>query len=191
VDPVLLAFDTLACWRGGRLIFENISNSVAPGAALLVRGANGSGKSSLLRLLANLNVPAAGSITRLADHNYLGHDNALKLAFTVAQELTFWCKLKGDSSQMDAAIDAMALQDLRDTPCRLLSSGQRRRAALARMMCSGAPLWLLDEPTVGLDQQSEALLIRALTKHLDNGGGIVAATHNDLLLPNSDTLVLA
>jgi heme exporter protein A len=191
VDTPLLAFDTLACQRGGRLIFENLSSSVAPGAALLVRGANGSGKSSLLRLLANLNVPAAGHITRRAEHNYLGHDSALKLVFTVAQELTFWCKLKGDISQLEAALDAMALQDLRDTPCRLLSSGQRRRTALARMICSGVPLWLLDEPTVGLDQPSVGLLLRALTKHLDTGGGIIAATHEDLPLPRSHTLVLA
>jgi heme exporter protein A len=191
VDQPLLRFDTLACQRGGRLIFEHLSAHVAPGTALLVRGANGSGKSSLLRLLANLNVPAAGSITRHADHNYLGHDSALKLAFTVAQELSFWCKLKGDISQMDAAIEAMALRDLQHTPCRLLSSGQRRRTALARMICSGVPLWLLDEPTVGLDEPSIALLVQALTSHLENGGGIVVATHQDLPLPNAQTLVLA
>lgn len=187
----LLKFDSLACRRSGHLVFENLSAEVCAGEALIVTGRNGSGKSSLLRLLANLNVPAAGSIMRHAEHNYLGHDTALKTAFTVAQELSFWCKLKGDITQMAYAIEAMALTALRDTPCRLLSSGQRRRTALARMLCCGVPLWLLDEPTVGLDAESQNLLQIALMQHLAGGGAVIVATHVDLDLPHQKTLVLA
>jgi heme exporter protein A len=190
VDDFLLSFDTLACRRGGRLVFEGLSGSVAAGEALILTGPNGSGKSSLLRLLANLNVAAAGHIKRQSDYNYLGHDVALKLEFTVAQELTFWCKLKGELSQLDAAISAMALTDLRNTPCRLLSSGQRRRAALARIVCSGSPLWLLDEPAVGLDAASLHLLQQALRQQMAGGGAIIAATHVDLQLPGQRILEL-
>ncbi len=187
----LLRFDNLACRRSGYLVFENLSAEVCAGEALIVTGRNGSGKSSLLRLLANLNVSAGGNITRTAEHNYLGHETALKLPFTVAQELAFWCKLKGDITQMAYAIEAMALTALRDTPCRLLSSGQRRRAALSRILCCGVPLWLLDEPTVGLDSDSQQLLRAALARHLSGGGAVIAATHVDLDLPNQKILVLA
>jgi heme exporter protein A len=187
----LLKFDSLACRRSGHLVFENLSADVCAGEALIVTGRNGSGKSSLLRLLANLNVPAAGSIMRSAEHNYLGHDTALKTGFTVTEELSFWCKLKGDITQMGYAIEAMALTALCDTPCRLLSSGQRRRTALARILCSGVPVWLLDEPTVGLDTDSLGLLRIALAQHLSGGGAVIAATHVDLDLPNQKTLVLA
>ncbi len=191
MEHALLKFDSLACRRSGHLVFEKLSGEVRAGEALIVMGRNGSGKSSLLRLLANLNVPASGQITRGAEHNYLGHDTALKTGFTVAQELTFWCKLKGDITQMAYAIEAMALTALSDTPCRLLSSGQRRRTALARMLCCGVPLWLLDEPTVGLDADSQNLLRIALMLHLAAGGAIIAATHVDLELPNQKMLVLA
>jgi heme exporter protein A len=191
VGHALLKFDSLACRRSGHLVFENLSADVCAGEALIITGRNGAGKSSLLRLLANLNVPAAGSITRHAEHNYLGHDTALKTSFTVAQELRFWCKLKGDITQMAYAIEAMALTSLSDTPCRLLSSGQRRRTALARMLCCGVPLWLLDEPTVGLDTDSQRLLRAALMQHMAGGGAVIAATHVDLDLPHQKTLVLA
>jgi heme exporter protein A len=191
VDSDLLRFENLACRRGGRLVFEGLCGAVAPGEALLLTGPNGSGKSSALRLLANLNTPAAGSITRTAEHGFLGHDAALKLQHSVEEELLFWCRLKGDLSQMEAALAAMNLTELRRTPCRLLSSGQRRRTALARILCCGVPLWLLDEPTVGLDAASQALLTQALNAHLARGGGIIAATHDPLHLQNTRSLVLS
>jgi heme exporter protein A len=187
----LLRFENLACQRGGHLIFEGLSADVAPGTALMLRGPNGSGKSSLLRLLADLHTPAAGTIIRAADHAFLGHDAALKLSHSVLQELTFWCRLKGDIAQMPAAIDAMGLTALQHLTCRLLSAGQRRRAAIARVLCSGAPLWLLDEPTVGLDSAAQLLLQQALEHHLASGGALVVATHVDLQLSATQQLVLA
>jgi heme exporter protein A len=182
VDSYLLKFKDLTCRRGGRIIFEGVCGQLLRGEVLILTGPNGSGKSSLLRLLAGLNEPAAGSINKQAEHAFMGHDVALKLPFTVRQELAFWCHLKGDFTRIDMAIDAMALTTLRDTPCRLLSSGQRRRVALARILCSGAMLWLLDEPTVGLDAASQSLLTRAVSQHLANGGGAVIATHVDMQL---------
>jgi heme exporter protein A len=186
----LLQFDKLVCTRGGRSIFAPVSGSVAPGEALLVSGANGSGKSSLLRLIAGLNIPSSGMLKHAGDYAFMGHDTALKSAFTVQEELFFWCNLKGAPDKIESALSAMALTDLRSAPCRLLSSGQKRRTALARILCSGAPLWILDEPTVGLDSASRALLEAALAHHRSGGGGLVIASHDELHLPGAKALRL-
>ena len=154
----------LAAFRGERLVFRDLDFTVAAGGALLLTGPNGSGKSTLLRLLAGLLRPAAGTLTwdgadALADLSaharrvaYLGHQDAVKPALTAVENLRFAARLSGGAA--GTALAAVGLQDLADLPTRMLSAGQRRRLALARLALSQSPLWLLDEPTIGLDTAS-------------------------------------
>lgn len=188
-DGNLVAID-LACARGGRLIFEGVGLEVGRGGALLVQGPNGAGKSSLLRLLAGLLRPAAGTLRNPFRTAYLGHDNALKSDRSLAEELRFWARLDGAGDRWRTALDRFDLVPLVDLPTRLLSSGQRRRAALARTLASGAKLWLLDEPSVGLDATSLDRLAAACAEHRSAGGLIVAATHVPLGLDAAVVLAL-
>ena len=177
--PPLIVAD-LACRRGDRLIFEGLSFQVELGGALHLEGPNGSGKSSCLRLLAGLLSPEAGSITGNEARTYLGHDVALKPRMTLHAELTHWARLDGTLDRLPAAMAATNVTALADVPCKYLSSGQRRRAGLARVIASGAPLWLLDEPTAGLDSASASLLADAMAAHRAQGGMVVAAVHSDI-----------
>ena len=177
--PAPLVVKDLACLRGDRLLFEDLSFTVVPGGALHLEGPNGSGKSSLLRLLAGLLRPFAGQISAPA-LSYLGHDVALKPRMTLIRELHHWARLDGGEARLAGAMAAMNVAGLADVPCRHLSSGQRRRAGLARAMASGAPLWLLDEPTAGLDTASAQLLADAMAGHRAAGGMVVAAVHGDI-----------
>jgi heme exporter protein A len=174
-----LKVENLACLRGDRLLFEALAFEVAPGGALHLEGANGSGKSSLMRLLAGLLTPFAGQISA-PERSYLGHDVALKPRMSLLDELTHWARLDDGTARLPAAMAAMNVAGLAEVPCRHLSSGQRRRAGLARVLASGAPLWLLDEPTAGLDTASSALLADAMAAHRASGGMVVAAVHGDI-----------
>lgn len=174
-----LKVDNLACLRGDRLLFEGLSFIVSPGDALHLEGPNGSGKSSLLRLLAGLLAPLAGTIEG-PERSYLGHDVALKPRMSLIDELQHWARLDDGEARLPAAMMAMNVADLAEVPCRHLSSGQRRRAGLARVIASGANLWLLDEPTAGLDTASSVLLENAMAKHRAAGGMVVAAVHGDI-----------
>jgi heme exporter protein A len=197
--PVAFQGSGLACRRSQRLVFAGLDFRLPPGGALLLTGPNGSGKSSLLRLMAGLIRPFAGRLgwgdrpvsddptQHRASVSYLGHLDALKPVLTVAENLRFW----GGGAAREAAISMMALDRLTETPARFLSSGQRRRTALARVIASGAPLWLLDEPTVGLDSASVAGLESALARHLASGGMVAAATHAPIALPGAAALDLA
>lgn len=176
--------------RGDRLLFDELSFAVHQGGALCVLGPNGAGKSSLLRLLAGLLTPAAGSIERPERIAYLGHENALKLDSRLEPELLFWARLDGSEDGMADAIARFELEPLLDLPVRLLSNGQRRRAALSRVAASGAALWLLDEPEVGLDARSVAALAAAVAAHRAGGGLVVVATHAALDLRGAEKLVL-
>jgi heme exporter protein A len=180
----------LACVRGGRLIFDDLDLRLAAGGALLVRGPNGAGKSSLLRVLAGLLRPAAGRLSNPFRTAYLGHDNALKPDRSLAQELRFWSRLDGAGDRWRDALARFDLAPLADLPTRVLSSGQKRRAALARTWASGAELWLLDEPSVGLDAASLDRLAAACAEHRAAGGLIVAATHVPMGIEDGDVLVL-
>ena len=181
----------LACRRGGRLLFEGLNFRVAPGGAVQLEGANGTGKSSLLRLLAGLLAPAAGTISGGGTRGWLGHDVALKGRMRLIDELTHWARLDGGIARLPAAMAAVNVAALADVPCRHLSSGQRRRAGLARVIASGAPLWLLDEPTAGLDVASAALLARAMADHRAAGGMVVAAVHGDIGLVDAQRVRLS
>ncbi|RMF10572.1 MAG: heme ABC exporter ATP-binding protein CcmA [Alphaproteobacteria bacterium] len=183
---------SLACRRAGRLVFEGLDFSLAPGQLLVLTGANGSGKSSLLRLAAGLLSPAGGALLRagvdlakdrdshLADLHFVGHKNALKPTLSAAANLEFWARFLGDAGNVEQGLDAMGLGGLADLPAGELSAGQQRRLGLARLFLRPATLWLLDEPTVGLDQASRTRLADAMRRHLECGGMILAATHEDL-----------
>jgi heme exporter protein A len=181
----LLRAHDLACVRGGRLLFTGIGMTVAAGEAVVVTGANGSGKSSLLRCLAGLLRPAAGSVERCDRFAYLGHDNALKPGRTLGDELAWWAALDGGEPAF-----ALGLAGLQAVPVRMLSAGQKRRAALARVFASRARLWLLDEPASGLDAASAAALSAALADHCAAGGGIVMASHGEPRLAGARELAL-
>lgn len=184
-----LVAEDLACVRGGRPVFAGVSFTLAPGAALQVEGRNGAGKSSLLRLLAGLLAPAGGRLGNPYRIAWLGADATLKPG-TLAAELGYWARLDGRADAVPAALAAFDLTGLAALPVEVLSSGQRRRAALARVHASGAPLWLLDEPAVGLDTASVALLAAACAAHRAGGGLVVAATHGDIGLDAPQRLAL-
>jgi heme exporter protein A len=160
--------------RGGRVLFASMDVKLSPGEAMVVVGPNGAGKSSFLRIAAGLLRPAEGSVERaraaLADESL-----ALEPRRTLTQALDFWAKLDGGDPA--PAMEAMGLTRLAEVPVRMLSTGQRKRAALARVMASGAPLWLLDEPSNGLDADALERLAAAMAAHRAGGGAILAATH--------------
>lgn len=170
---VLLGFEDVTLRRGGRLLFEHLSFALAPGEMLHVAGPNGSGKSSLLRLAAGLLRAEAGRVERsplaLADdHVALDRELPLKRA------LGFW------GGDVGSAMDSLGLAHLTDVPVRLLSSGQLKRAALARVAASNAPLWLLDEPLNALDSEGIERLGIAIARHTGSGGAALAASHQPL-----------
>jgi len=190
----VLQAEGLAAFRGERLVFRDLDFTVPAGGALVLVGANGSGKSTLLRLLAGLVRPIAGrllwsaedALADLPSHaarvTYLGHLDAVKPGLTVEENLRFAARMSGGS--VDAALQALGLGDLADVPARFLSAGQKRRLALARLALSVTPLWLLDEPTVGLDAASLERVGTVLRAHRARGGIVVAATHVPLPLDN-------
>lgn len=166
----LLRFDNVTCRRGGRLLFEGLSLEMGPGEALQVTGPNGSGKSSLIRLAAELLRPERGKIETARfsladDHLALDREVALGAA------LQFW------GGDVATGMTALGLADLGEVPVRLLSAGQAKRAALARVAASGAPLWLLDEPANALDAQSVERLASLIENHRVSGGAVLAASH--------------
>ena len=169
----LLRFENVACRRGGRMLFEDLSFELRPGDALHLSGPNGSGKSSLIRLAAGLLRSERGRIDggplSLADEAL-----ALDRELPLARALRFW------GGEVDRAMQAMGLAHLADVPVRLLSTGQAKRASLARVAASGAPLWLLDEPLNGLDADGVKRLDALIVDHLAGGGAVLAASHGAL-----------
>lgn len=191
----------LACVRGERLVFEGLDFALAPGGALTLTGPNGSGKTSCLRLIAGLLRPAAGSLEwrgrPVADDpeafhaalHYVGHLDAVKPLLTVAEDLGFWAGMGGAGpGGVRPALDSFGLGPLADVPARFLSAGQRRRLALARLLAAPVALWLLDEPTVSLDEESTAALTGAIAAHRAGGGLVIAATHAALALEGAQSL---
>jgi heme exporter protein A len=183
----------LACLRGGRLVFAHLSVAIWSGAILMLTGSNGSGKSSLLRLVAGLGEPFAGRIDSEGTLALLGHQDAVKPQQTAREALGFWAAFAGlgdRRARIDAALDAFDLGPLADLPGRILSAGQKRRLALARLVLLDTDIWLLDEPTLGLDRNALARFEAALAAHRDRGGITVMATHVPIGLADTAALHL-
>jgi heme exporter protein A len=194
----------LAAKRGERTLFSGLGFALAAGDALVLTGPNGSGKSSLLRLTAGFGRPTAGwlawdgkPITEelegyRAQLHFVGHQEALKPALTAGETLRFWADLAGRPlTDPMAPLVALGIARTAAQPCRFLSSGQRRRLALARLIAWTSPLWLLDEPTVGLDDKALGLVADLIERHRAAGGIVVLSTHQPLPLPQAQTLSLA
>lgn len=173
-----LSFDGVSCLRGGRILFEGLHISLGPGEAAIVSGPNGVGKSSLLRLAAGLLPCASGSIARSGRIALADESLALDRQLPLAETLRFWAAIDGGS--VPDALAALSLDHLAQVPVRMLSTGQRKRATLARVVASGAEIWLLDEPGNGLDTASLKALSDAIAAHRANGGVILAASHQPL-----------
>ena len=184
--PVEIKDLTLA--RGGVPVLSGVSFEVAPGRALILRGPNGSGKTTLLRTIAGLAPPLSGQITGAEDRvAYAGHADGLKAMLSVRENLSFWASVFG---QRDIA-PALAAYDLTGLSERLagtLSAGQKRRLGLARLLVTGRPVWVLDEPTVSLDTRAVAQFAAAVRAHLHAGGSAIIATHIDLGLSEAAVL---
>jgi heme exporter protein A len=188
----------LAARRGGRHVFEGLSFSVAGGELLAVTGPNGAGKSTLLRVIAGLLAPVAGTIALDPvaedgigpESHYVGHADALKPSLTVAANLRFWRRVLSGKGSIEEALDAVGMVPLADLPVSTLSAGQKRRAALARLLVAPRRIWLLDEPTGALDAAAEVMLGRLMTRHLAAGGIAVAATHRPLPVTAAQRLAL-
>lgn len=204
-DSMQLTAIDLGAIRGGERVFSNIGFKVSAREALIITGPNGSGKSTLLRIIAGLLSPASGQVILggkpkisspefdekpLREHcHYLGHENAMKPALSIAENLVFWQEMD-DQPHLDVgeALETVGLKALAHVPFGHLSTGQKRRISIARLLVNQRPVWLLDEPTAGLDRRSEEQFCQLMKAHLEEDGIILAATHLPLGLNHTKSL---
>lgn len=187
---MILTVQDLSIARGGVRVLEGVSFSIAAGQALVLRGPNGIGKTTLLRTVAGLQPALDGRIEAAPDAlAYVGHSDGIKSTLSVTENLNFWAQVFG-KSDISPALTAFELEPLADRPAGLLSAGQKRRLGLARLLVTGRKLWLLDEPTVSLDATAVAMFAAAIRGHLAGGGAALMATHIDLGLDEAEVLDL-
>ncbi|MEZ5798408.1 MAG: heme ABC exporter ATP-binding protein CcmA [Paracoccaceae bacterium] len=181
----------LAVTRGGVVVLEGVGFTLRPGRALVLRGPNGIGKTTLLRTLAGLQPAVAGRVSLPPESlAYASHADGLKAMLSVAENLSFWAAVHGVEA-IEPALEAMNLRELRDRRAANLSAGQKRRLGLARLLVTGRPIWVLDEPTVSLDTASVQLFAGVVRAHLGQGGSALIATHIDLGLDEAEVLDLS
>jgi len=186
-----LSVRNLSITRGGIRVLEGVGFALAAGEALVLRGPNGIGKTTLLRTIAGLQPPLSGQIEVPPDTCvYAGHADGLKSTLTVEENLDFWARIFGQTD-IARAIEAFDLDALRTRPAGLLSAGQKRRLGLARLLVTGRPVWILDEPTVSLDTSAVEMFASVIRAHLGQGGSALMATHIDLGLQEARSLELA
>ena len=185
----MLHVSNLSVARGGITLLCGVGFALNAGQILVLRGANGLGKTSLLRCIAGLQNPVEGQITAPETVAYSGHADGLKGQMTVLENLAFWSSIYHGPSP-EVALDAYDLHALADRPAANLSAGQKRRLGLARMQVSGCALWVMDEPTVSLDADNVALFRAALDRHVQSGGAAVITTHIDLAIASARLLDL-
>lgn len=175
-----LTVSNLCISRGGIPVLEGLSFALGDGEALILRGPNGAGKTTLLRTIAGLQPPLAGTVDGAEDRvAYAAHSDGIKPTLSVTENLTFWASVFGQKS-IGAALAAFDLETLADRPGGALSAGQKRRLGLARMIVTGRPVWIFDEPTVSLDTRAVGMFADAVRAHLSGGGSTIIATHIDL-----------
>lgn len=175
-----LKITDLSIARGGLPVVDHLSFTLEPGQALVIRGPNGIGKTTLLRTIAGLQPPLSGTIDGAEETiAYAGHADGLKPTLSVTENLTFWARVFARPT-ITPALDAFDLHSLADRPAGSLSAGQKRRLGLARLLVTGRPIWVLDEPTVSLDTRAVGLFADAVRAHLGQGGSALIATHIDL-----------
>ena len=189
MEPCRLAATELACRRGDRVLFSNLSLALEGGQALQVTGPNGTGKSSLIRILAGLLRPFAGKVERAGSMALVDERLALDEHLPLGVALGFWQKLDGCGAP-DSALASLQVDDLLEVPVRFLSTGQRKRAALARLLTARRKIWLLDEPLNGLDDQARGAVEALLALHCGAGGIALVASHQPIALPGQHSLHL-
>lgn len=190
MQPCRLAATELACRRGDRVLFTKLDFALKPGDALHVAGANGIGKSSLIRILAGLLRPFAGKVDRAGEIALLDERPALDLQLSLRRALDFWRRIDAQES-VESVLARLHLEELADVPVRYLSTGQRKRSAMARLVGQQAGVWLLDEPFSGLDESSRALIEDLCAGHIASGGIVVIASHQPFRLHDTRQLDLA
>jgi heme exporter protein A len=202
-NPPMLTLNNITCEKGGRPLFKNLGFTVGDRCALVVRGSNGSGKTSLLNIIACLAKPAEGEVLYANERvtgghwpeyceiiQYVGHKNAIKPQLTVRENLDFWVKLRGSEGRVEAAMAFFDLSSLADVPCGKLSVGWQKKVALAKLLACKSEIWLLDEPFTNLDEDTKLKLASLIETRCEQGGSVIMAMHDKITIRDACEIIL-